>query len=86
MACRKKEGIQLNDALLAQWVLKITAYAERLLEDLRSLDWPESLKKLQTNWIGRSDGAKIYFQEGKHKSKLTVFTTRPDTLIWSDIS
>jgi leucyl-tRNA synthetase len=66
---------------LRQWMLRITAYAERLLEDLKGLDWPDNLKKLQTNWIGRSEGAQIQFAiEGLDKT-LTVYTTRPDTLM-----
>ena len=65
---------------LRQWMLKITAYAERLLNDLDKLDWPEKVKKMQTDWIGRSVGAEIDFQvEGKDQA-ITVYTTRPDTL------
>jgi leucyl-tRNA synthetase len=66
---------------LRQWMLRITAYAERLLRDLGSLDWNESIKTLQRNWIGPSDGAEILFSVRKQaKTRLTVFTTRPDTL------
>ncbi|MEM9445572.1 MAG: leucine--tRNA ligase [Verrucomicrobiota bacterium] len=66
---------------LRQWMLKITAYAERLLNDLDQLDWPESLKEMQRNWIGRSTGAEVNFQvDGHHEATLRVFTTRPDTL------
>ena len=81
---------------MRQWVLKITAYAERLLEDLESLDWPESIKEMQRNWIGRSEGALVDFNlaaprnPDAYKDKdyvielnrdyFTVFTTRPDTL------
>ncbi len=76
-----KEGGHLVERRpLRQWVLKITAYADRLLKDLDLLDWPEGLKKLQVNWIGRSEGAKIHFNVKESKEKLTVFTTRPDTL------
>jgi len=65
---------------MKQWMLKITAYADRLLEDLEELDWPESVKDMQRNWIGRSEGAEITFNiEGSDES-FTVFTTRPDTL------
>ena len=65
---------------MRQWVLKITEYADRLIEDLEDLDWPESLKEMQRNWIGRSEGANVTFQiEGTDKD-FTVFTTRPDTL------
>ncbi|MGN7468563.1 leucine--tRNA ligase [Brevibacillus sp. SAFN-007a] len=65
---------------MKQWVLKITAYAERLLEDLEELDWPESIKEMQRNWIGRSEGAEITFAIDGHDLNFTVFTTRPDTL------
>ena len=65
---------------MKQWVLKITAYAERLLNDLEELDWPESIKEMQRNWIGKSNGALIDFNvEGTNES-FTVFTTRADTL------
>lgn len=65
---------------LRQWILKITEYAERLLQDLDLLDWPESLKKLQSNWIGRSEGALVEFAIDGHDAKITTFTTRADTL------
>ncbi|MHC0038931.1 leucine--tRNA ligase [Pseudoneobacillus sp. C159] len=65
---------------MKQWILKITAYAERLIEDLEELDWPESLKEMQRNWIGRSEGAEVTFQIDGHDESFTVFTTRPDTL------
>jgi leucyl-tRNA synthetase len=65
---------------LRQWVLKITAYAERLLEDLDSLDWPENVKQMQRNWIGRSEGVEIDFELPCHRTNLRVYTTRPDTL------
>lgn len=65
---------------MRQWVLKITAYADRLLEDLDDLDWPESTKEMQRNWIGRSIGAEIQFQIVGHDEQLSVFTTRPDTI------
>ncbi len=65
---------------MKQWVLKITEYADRLLEDLEELDWPESLKDMQRNWIGRSEGAEVHFAFVDHDEKFTVFTTRPDTL------
>ncbi|HDR4709986.1 TPA: leucine--tRNA ligase [Bacillus paranthracis] len=65
---------------MRQWMLKITAYGDRLLEDLDELDWPESLKDMQRNWIGRSEGAEVYFNIDGTDEKFTVFTTRPDTL------
>ncbi|ALC82072.1 MULTISPECIES: leucine--tRNA ligase [Bacillus] len=65
---------------MRQWILKITAYADRLLEDLEELDWPESLKDMQRNWIGRSEGAHVHFQIDGHNESFTAFTTRPDTL------
>lgn len=65
---------------MKQWMLKITAYADRLLEDLDELDWPESLKDMQRNWIGRSEGAEVHFNIDGTDKKFTIFTTRPDTL------
>ena len=65
---------------LRQWVLKITAYADRLIEDLEELEWPENVKQMQRNWIGRSEGVNIDFELPCHKEKLRVYTTRPDTL------
>ncbi|MDF1839661.1 MAG: class I tRNA ligase family protein, partial [Planctomycetota bacterium] len=65
---------------LKQWMLKITAYADRLLEDLEGLDWPESVKTMQREWIGRSEGAEITFPVQGHDEEICVFTTRPDTL------
>ena len=65
---------------LRQWVLKITAYAERLLADLDLLDWPENVKQMQRNWIGRSEGVEIDFELRCHGKNLRVYTTRPDTL------
>jgi leucyl-tRNA synthetase len=63
---------------LRQWMLRITAYAERLIDEIEALDWPEGIKLLQKNWIGKSEGATVDFEVGAHK--VTVFTTRPDTL------
>lgn len=65
---------------LRQWMLKITAYADRLLKDLDLLDWPESLKEMQRNWIGRSEGAEVDFRVVDSDQIITVYTTRPDTL------
>jgi len=76
----KDGGYPIERRPLRQWILKITAYAERLIQDLDLVDWPESLKKLQINWIGRSEGAYVDFMENFTHSTITVFTTRPDTL------
>lgn len=76
----KEGGHPVEKRPLKQWILKITAYADRLIEDLQLIDWPDSLKKLQTNWIGRSEGAYVDFKVEGHDDLLTVFTTRPDTL------
>ena len=66
---------------LRQWILKITAYADRLLDDLETLDWPESIKAMQRNWIGRSEGANVRFKLAQPAvGELEIFTTRPDTL------
>ncbi|KEZ53209.1 leucine--tRNA ligase [Metabacillus indicus] len=65
---------------MKQWMLKITAYADRLIEDLDEVDWPESIKEMQRNWIGRSEGAHVQFTVDGHEESFTVFTTRPDTL------
>ncbi|WP_171336727.1 leucine--tRNA ligase [Enterococcus cecorum] len=65
---------------MRQWMLKITAYADRLLDDLEELDWPESIKEMQRNWIGRSVGANVTFKVADTDKEFTVFTTRPDTL------
>lgn len=65
---------------MKQWVLKITEYADRLLEDLEELDWPENIKEMQRNWIGRSEGAEVTFKVKDHDESFQIFTTRPDTL------
>ena len=65
---------------MRQWMLKITAYAERLLDDLELVDWPESIKEMQRNWIGRSEGSNVTFKIKDSDKEFTVFTTRPDTL------
>ncbi|MGN7309718.1 leucine--tRNA ligase [Alkalicoccobacillus gibsonii] len=65
---------------MRQWVLRITNYADRLLEDLDDLDWPENLKDMQRNWIGRSEGAEVNFAIDGFDDVISVFTTRPDTL------
>ena len=68
---------------MRQWMLKITAYAERLLNDLEGLDWPESIKEMQRNWIGKSVGADVNFKVEGSDEEFTVFTTRPETLFGS---
>ena len=74
----RSKGHAVERRPLRQWMLRITAYAQRLIDELDDLDWPEGIKLLQKNWIGRSDGAEVDFTiEGE---KVTVFTTRPDTL------
>ncbi|MEK5232937.1 leucine--tRNA ligase [Lysinibacillus sp. FSL K6-0232] len=65
---------------MKQWMLKITAYADRLIDDLEDVDWPESIKDMQRNWIGRSEGAEVTFTIDGTDDSFTVFTTRPDTL------
>lgn len=76
----KEGGYPVERRPLRQWVLKITEYAERLIDDLDLVDWPESLKKLQINWIGKSTGARVDFPVKNSNEKISVFTTRPDTL------
>jgi leucyl-tRNA synthetase len=69
---------------MKQWMLRITEYADRLLEDLEDLDWPEPIKKMQRDWIGRSEGAHVSFRvDGGSEREIQVFTTRPDTLFGS---
>jgi leucyl-tRNA synthetase len=65
---------------MRQWMLRITAYADRLIEDLDLIDWPESIKKMQRDWVGRSEGARIRFDVEGSEAAIEVFTTRPDTL------
>ncbi|UUV98331.1 leucine--tRNA ligase [Vagococcus luciliae] len=65
---------------MKQWMLRITAYADRLIDDLELIDWPESIKEMQRNWIGRSEGANVNFDIKGTDKQFTVFTTRPDTL------
>jgi len=78
---RCDQGHEVVRQPMRQWMLKITAYADRLLEDLDELDWPESIKKLQRDWIGRSEGAEVDFTLASDSSvKIRIYTTRPDTL------
>ena len=73
-------GFPVERRPMRQWMLRITAYSERLISDLDGLDWPDSIKQLQRNWIGRSEGAEVRFQIEGSDAEVTVFTTRPDTL------
>lgn len=73
-------GAEVTKKNLRQWMLKITAYADRLLEDLDKLDWPEKVKKMQSEWIGKSYGAEVNFKVDGKDETITVYTTRPDTL------
>src|SRR3989344_8047244 len=84
----ERSGAKVEKKELEQWFFKITDYAERLLEDLKDLAWPESIKEAQKNWTGKSDGALITFQvitrnnaeQTRNVAEIEVFTTRPDTL------
>ncbi|GHU10013.1 leucine--tRNA ligase [Spirochaetia bacterium] len=86
--CCERCGTKVTRKRIRQWILKITAYAERLLEDLDGLDWPEPVKLMQRNWIGRSEGANVTFKIDSHTDSgensgglsLEIYTTRPDTL------
>jgi leucyl-tRNA synthetase len=73
-------GSEVTKVDLEQWYFRITDYAQRLLDDLATIDWPEKIKLMQTNWIGRSEGAEVEFALAGRADGLTVFTTRPDTL------
>ena len=74
-------GFPVEKKLMAQWFLRITAYAERLLQGLEKLDWPESIKEIQRNWIGKSQGAEVFFPLwDQPQETFTAFTTRPDTI------
>ena len=73
-------GDPVERRLMRQWMLKITAYADRLLEDIEEVDWPEGIKEMQRNWIGKSEGVEVDFAIKDTDASFTVFTTRPDTL------
>lgn len=73
-------GYPVERKLMKQWILRVSAYAERLLEGLNKVDWSDSLKEIQRNWIGRSEGAFIQFEIDNFKETLDIFTTRPDTI------
>ena len=81
--CCWRCGHEVEKKKMKQWFFKITAYADELLDEIDSLDWPEKIKTMQKNWIGRSEGAEVEFQIAGSGGKITVFTTRPDTLFGS---
>lgn len=76
----ERGGYQVVRKKMRQWSMRITAYADRLLIGLKDIDWPQPLKDAQTNWIGRSEGAEVQFEVIGYDAKVSVFTTRPDTL------
>ena len=76
----ERGGYPVEQKLMRQWSLRITAYAERLLNDLDTLDWSDSIKEIQRNWIGKSKGASVSFAVDLHDAHIEVFTTRPDTI------
>ena len=78
--CCWRCGHEVEKRKMKQWFFKITAYADELLEEIDALDWPEKIKTMQKNWIGRSEGAEIDFEIKGKKEKIKVFTTRPDTI------
>ena len=73
-------GFPVEKKKMKQWSLRITAYADRLLEGLQTIDWPEPVKDIQTNWIGRSEGVQMFFDIKDSDKKIEIFTTRPDTI------
>ena len=80
----KEGGFPVERRPFRQWVFKITAYADRLIEDLDLIDWPDHLKHLQINWIGRAKGPKSTLSKKKPEG-IPVFTTCPDTTFWGDL-
>ena len=80
----ERGGFPVEKRQMRQWFLRITAYAERLLNDLNTLEWSDSMKEMQRNWIGKSEGASIRFQLENHTEFIEVFTTRPDTIFGVD--
>ncbi|MDD4395822.1 MAG: leucine--tRNA ligase, partial [Bacteroidales bacterium] len=76
----ERGGFPVERKLMKQWILRVSAYAERLLQGLENLEWSDSIKEIQRNWIGRSEGAFIKFQIDNNNTTLDVFTTRPDTI------
>ncbi|MCF8232155.1 MAG: leucine--tRNA ligase [Bacteroidales bacterium] len=79
----ERGGHPVERKKMKQWSLRISAYAQRLLEGLEKINWSESIKEVQRNWIGRSEGATVYFKIKEHDKRIDVFTTRPDTLFGS---
>ena len=76
----ERGGFPVEKRPMLQWSLRITAYAERLLNDLNNLEWSDSIKAMQENWIGRSEGASVHFAIKDHADSIEIFTTRPDTI------
>lgn len=76
----ERGGHPVERKAMLQWSLRITAYAERLLRDLEELDWSEAMKRMQANWIGRSEGAQLFFEVADSEHKIEIYTTRPDTI------
>lgn len=76
----ERGGHPVEQKLMRQWSMRISAYAQRLLDDLESIDWNDSIKEIQKNWIGRSEGAQVFFKLKGHEESIEVFTTRPDTI------
>jgi leucyl-tRNA synthetase len=76
----ERGGHPVEQRPMLQWSLRVTAYAKRLLDDLDELQWSDAMKKMQSNWIGRSEGARVFFPLAEHKDTIEVFTTRPDTI------
>lgn len=76
----ERGGHPVEIRMMKQWMMRITAYAQRLLDGLNEIDWSEAIKEQQRNWIGRSEGASVFFQLQGHAEKIEVFTTRPDTI------
>ncbi|MCB0761154.1 MAG: leucine--tRNA ligase [Flavobacteriales bacterium] len=76
----ERGGHPVEQKLMRQWSMRISAYAQRLIDDLETVDWNDSIKEIQRNWIGRSEGAQVFFQLADHPHSIEVFTTRPDTV------
>src|SRR5690606_7644315 len=76
----ERGGFPVVQKKMMQWSMRITAYSQRLLDGLETIDWPEPLKESQRNWIGRSKGASVFFELENTKKSIEVFTTRPDTI------